>query len=172
MKKTLFSLVIILIGFCTTLQAQTKTGTIDIELLLMNMPEIESVQQNLKDYGTSLDDQLNEKMTDYQTKLDNYNTNVESFTETQIQEKQAEIYALEEDITKFRQNGMQLIRIREDELKRPLYQKIAAALEKIAKADGYTQILTTNDGSDVVYLDPDFDITLKVATELDLEIED
>lgn len=172
MKKVILLLVFIFMGVCNNLEAQSKVGTIDIDFLLMSMPEIKTVQENLKDYGTTLDNQLNEKMTDYQSKLDDYNTNVASLTETQKQEKQTEIFALEEDISKFRQNGMQLIRIREDELKRPLYQKIATSLEKIAQAEGYSQILNVNEGSDVVFINPDFDITLKVAQDLGLETEE
>jgi len=162
MKKAILSLAVIFMVCCNVMEAQTKLGTIDIDYLLMNMPEIKSVQENLKDYGTTLDTQLNEKMAAYQAKLDEYNKKVDSYTESQREEKQTEVFALEEDITKFRQNGMQMIRIREDELKRPLYQRIATSLEKIAKAEGYTQILTVNDGSDVVYIDPDFDITLSL----------
>ena len=118
MKKVILSLTIIFMVCCNVMEAQTKVGTIDIDFLLMNMPEITTVQENLKEYGTTLDNQLNEKMATYQSKLDDYNKNVASFTEAQKEEKQTEIFALEDDITKFRQNGMQMIRIREDELKR------------------------------------------------------
>lgn len=172
MKKAILSLAVIFMVCSNAVEAQTKVGTIDIDYLIMNMPEIESIQKNLKEYGSTLDTQLNEKMVAYQSKLDDYNKNVASYTEAQKEEKQAEVFALEEDITKFRQNGMQMIKIREDELKRPLYQKIATALEKVAKGEGYTQVLTISEGSDVVYLDPAYDITLKVAVDLGLEIED
>ncbi len=66
---------------------------------------------------------------------------------------------------------MQLIRIKEDELKRPLYQNIAQSLEKIAKAENYTQVLSLTDNNTVIYIDPNFDLTLSILKDLGISIE-
>lgn len=170
MKKVIIAICLIISS--VALQAQTKVGTIDVEFILSQMPETEGVQNNLQEYSASLESQLEEKMTTYQTSLDNYNQNVDSFTEQEIQEKQTAIYTLEEDITKFRQNGIQLIRIREDELKRPLYTKIGNAMEAVATENNFTQILNTSTNQDLVYLDPNFDITYIVLDKMGIKVEE
>jgi len=170
MKKSVIAICLLITTFA--IHAQSKVGTIDVDFILSNMPEIESVQKNLQEYGVNLDQQLQDKMKDYQEKLDDYNQNVESFTEQQMQEKQTAIYTLEEDITKFRQNGIQLMRIREDELKRPLYLKIGEAMDAIAKENSFTQILNTSNDASIVYLDPDYDITFAVLGKMGIEIEE
>ncbi len=170
MKKSIIAICLLFATFA--IQAQSKVGTIDIDFIITSMPEIESVQKNLQEYGVNLDKQLQDKMKDYQVKLDDYNQNVESFTEQQMQEKQTAIYTLEEDITKFRQNGIQLMRIREDELKRPLYVKIGEAMDVIAKENSFTQVLNTSNDPSIVYLDPDYDITFAVLAKMGIEVEE
>ncbi len=167
-----FTLALIILVTTVTVQGQSKLGTIDVDFILSKMPEIETVQKDLKTYGETLDSQLQEKMTAYQAKLDEYNKNVESYTEQQITEEQTAIFTLEEDITKFRQNGIQLMRIKEDELKRPLYLKIAEVMDVIAKEQNFTQILNTSADSSVVYLDPKLDITIAVLAKMGIEVEE
>ncbi len=60
---------------------------------------------------------------------------------------------MENDITKFRQNASQLIPLEENRLLQPLYEKIGTALEEVAKAEGFTQVLTMNN-SGLAYIDP------------------
>ncbi len=151
--------------------SQTKIGTIDVDFIILQMPEIEGIQKNIQEYGETLDKQLNSKMEEYQAKLEDYNTNVSSFSDQQKLEKQTVIFTLEEDISKFRQNGLQLLRIREDELKRPLFQKIAEALDAVASEQKYTQVFNTSADNNLVFLDPNYDITLAVLEKMGIKIE-
>lgn len=150
---------------------QTKIGTIDVDFIILQMPEIEGVQKNLKEYGENLDKQLNVKINEYQEKLEDYNTNASSFTEKQKLDKQTAIFTLEDDINKFRQNGVQLLRLREDELKRPLFQQIAEALDAVASEQKYTQVFNTSADNNLVFLDPNYDITLAVLKKMGIKIE-
>ncbi len=170
MKNLKLTIIFLLATFA--IQAQSKLGTIDIDFILSKMPEIETVQKDLQAYGQTLESQLQEKMTTYQSKLDEYNKNVESLSDQQRTEKQTAIFKLEEDITKFRQNGVQLMRIKEDELKRPLYMKIAELVDVIVKEQNFTQIFNTSSDSSIIYLDPNLDITIAVLTKLGIEVEE
>ncbi|NCT17599.1 MAG: outer membrane chaperone Skp [Flavobacteriaceae bacterium CG_4_8_14_3_um_filter_34_10] len=169
MKKII--LLILLVTTSITGFSQSKVGTVDVDYILSKMPELTKVSDALKEYGTGLDTQFKDKMASYQAKLDGYNNSINTFTEAQTKEKQEEIYALEQEITKFQQNAVQLIRIKEDELKRPLYQKIAQSLEKLAKAENYTQVLSLSDSNTVIYLDPSLDLTLSILKDLGISVE-
>ena len=52
---------------------------------------------------------------------------------------------------------------------RPLYKKLRESIAEIAKADGYTQIITSS-GNELAYIDDNFDITKKVMTKLGLKM--
>lgn len=155
---------------CVTGFAQSKVGTIDVDYIISQMPELSSVQKQIEDYGNGLDSNLLKKLAEYQTAIDKYKTDEVSLTINQKKGRQDSILAMENDIQKFQQNGNQLIVLKQEEYLKPLYEKIGIALEKIAKAEGYTQVLMRN--NDVVYIDNRFDLTLAVLKELGIEIKE
>ena len=77
---------------------------------------------------------------------------------------------MENEIAKFRQNGAQLVQIEQNRLLQPLYQKIGQALEEVAKAEKYTQVFTITT-SGLAYVDPNYDLTKKVAAKLGINLE-
>lgn len=155
---------------CVTGFAQSKVGTIDVDYIISQMPELSSVQKQIEDYGNGLDSNLLKKLAEYQTAIDKYKTDEFSLTINQKKGRQDSIIAMENDIQKFQQNGNQLIVLKQEEYLKPLYEKIGIALEKIAKAEGYTQVLMRN--NDVVYIDNRYDLTLAVLKELGIEIKE
>ena len=169
MKKIFLTIFVLVVSL--QLSAQSKTGTIDTEFVLSKMPELTKVQEDLKAYNKKLEDELKVKVEGYQAKVKDYQDNVASFTEPMKKTKQEEILAMESDITKFRQNGSQLVQLEQNKLLQPLYTKIGKALEEIAKAESYTQVFTIT-SSGLAYIDPNYDLTRKVMTKLGIKIEE
>jgi outer membrane protein len=150
--------------------AQSKVGTIDIDFILSKMPELPEIQKQIEDYGKELDVDFNENLDSYNALVKAYTDGETGFSEAEKKEKQTEILTAENDLGKFQQNGTKLISIKRDDLVRPLYQKIGVALEKIAKAEGYTQVLQID--KNIVYLDNNLDLTLLVLKELGIELKE
>ncbi|WP_062061105.1 OmpH family outer membrane protein [Aquimarina longa] len=169
MKKIIVSILLLVVSI--QLNAQSKTGTIDSEFILSQMPELNKVKEDLKAYNTKLEAQLKVKVDDYQGKVKAYQENVASFTEPVKKTKQEEIITLENDIAKFRQNGAQLVQLEQNKLLQPLYKKIGTALEQIAKAEKYTQVFTIT-SSGLAFVDPAYDLTKAVMTKLGIEIKE
>ena len=160
---------IIFLFICVTGFSQTKVGTVNVDYIVSKMPELETVKKQVEEYGTKLDADLQKKVQEYQAKVEAYKAGEATFTDAQKQEKQQEILTAENDIAKFRQNGNQLIGINRDEKMRPLYTKIGEALDKVVKAEGYTQILTTGNNS-LAYFDDTYDVTILVLKELGITV--
>ena len=150
--------------------AQSKVGTIDIDFILSKMPELPEIQKQIEDYGKELDVDFNKNLDSYNALVKVYTDGEAGFSEAEKKEKQTEILTAENDLGKFQQNGTKLISIKRDDLVRPLYQKIGVALEKIAKAEGYTQVLQID--KNIVYLDNNLDLTLLVLKELGIELKE
>ena len=161
---------ILFLFICVSGMAQTKVGTIDVDYIISKLPELTTIQTQMVSYGKELDNELQTKLTNYDNEVKAYQTGEAGFTEAQKQEKQTAILGLEDDINKFQQNGNQLVQLKRDELLRPSYQKIGASLQKIAKSNGYTQVLQTN--NTLVYVDPAFDLTRLVLADLGIKIEE
>jgi outer membrane protein len=150
--------------------AQSKVGTIDIDFILSKMPELPAIQKQIEDYGKELDVDFNKNLDSYNALVKSYNDGETGFSEEVKKEKQTEILTAENDLGKFQENGTKLISIKRDDLVRPLYQKIGVALEKIAKAEGYTQVVQID--KNIVYLDNNYDLTLLVLKELGIELKE
>lgn len=151
--------------------SQSKVGTIDVNYILSKMPELKTVNDSLNAYGTRLDKQITIEIERYQQLIDEYTKNESTYSQSALEEKQLEILTLENNINKLRQNAIQLIQLKDDDLKRPLYEKIGQSLEKVAKSGGYTQVLSLDMNSNVVYIDDQYDLTDSVLQDLGLPID-
>jgi len=92
-------------------------------------------------------------------------------TQAEKTAKQQELSGLESDIAKFRNNGSQLVQLKQEELLRPLYKKIGDNVAIIAKELGYTQILNIGNNNNLAYVDPAHDITVKVLAKMGITVE-
>ncbi len=148
--------------------AQGKVGGVDVDYILSHMPEMKNVQEQLEVYGSQLDLDLTKKVDAYQNLATEYTAGEAKFTDEQKMEKQNVLRNLDGDIGKFQQNGAKLMELKQQEYLKPLYQKIGAALEKVAKEQGFTQVMQST--ADMVYLDPDYDLTMPILTDMGITI--
>lgn len=159
------SVLVTFILFSITINAQSKVGTVNVNEILSKLPELSTIETEVAAYNSGLEKTLNEKVTIYKTKLDNYKKNVSSYNDVMKKTLGEELYSMENDIKKFQQNGSQLTQLKQDDLLRPLYKKISDMIAVVAKEQKYTQILTV-DGNEFAYADEKFDITAIVKTKL------
>ena len=166
--KKLSILLVIAIIFSIQLNAQSKVGTVDVEYIISNMPELEQVRTDVTSYNDGLESQSKLKINTFQTLVDSYQQNESTYNEAIKKEKQSEIIALENDIKQFQQNSNKLIQLKQDELIQPLYQIIGDALNAVSKEEKFTQVFTINNY--IVYLDPKMDLTIKMMKKMGLPI--
>lgn len=157
--------------FTVTMGAQTKVGTVDADFILSKMPELVDANEALKNYNLDLESQLKTKLTTYETTLKAAQDAIATMTDAQKEAKQKELRELEDDITKFRDNGAQLLQLKQSEVVQPLYTKIAEVVSVVAKEQKYTQILNVGNNNNLAYIDPAFDITVAVMTKMGIKVE-
>ena len=104
--KKLSILSVIAIIFSIQLNAQSKVGTVDVEYIISNMPELEQVRTDVTSYNDGLESQSKLKINTFQTLVDSYQQNESTYTEAIKKEKQSEIIALENEIKQFQQNSI------------------------------------------------------------------
>ncbi len=164
----LFQIAILFVGLSTF--AQSKVGSVDVDYILSRMPEMEQVKEQLVTYGSGMDKDLNKKIEEYQQLMEKYREDEPTLTLAQKKERQNQLLEKENDIQKFQTNGAKLMEIKQQELLRPLYDKIGVALEKTAKANKFTQVFQST--ADIVYLDPAYDLTTAILAELGIPLEE
>lgn len=163
---------ILFVVFCMVnifVTGQTKVGSINSELIIGLMPQTKKVISSLNVYAKQLDSSYQIKVKEYQGKVAAYQKLSKDVSDQFRKIKVDEITELERGLQNNKQNGGKLIQLKRDELMRPLYKKLSDLITEMAKAEGYTQILTTS-GNEFAYADDKFDLTLKVMTKLGIKI--
>lgn len=172
LMKNIFLISLISLFSITAFAQTTKVGTIDTDYALSKMPELGPTQDSLKAYNERLGKQLAEKTANYDKILKAAQATFETMSEAEKKAKQEELAALDNDLTSFRRNGSQLIELKQNDLFRPLYQKISENVAIVAKQLGYTQILTIGDNNNLAYINPDFDITRLVLVNMGISVKE
>ncbi len=167
MKQFQLALLAFFVGF--QLFAQSKVGTIDVDYIISKMPELTEVSNAVNVYRTDLENQLQVKITKYQSLIKVYQENEATYNETDKKAKQDEIITIENEIKQFQQNSNSMIQIKQNELLNPLYQKIGEAMNSVAAEGKFTQIFTIDNS--IAYLDPNYDVTINVMELMGLPIE-
>jgi outer membrane protein len=161
--------ILLLVAFLSTVSiAQTKVGTIDSEYIVSLMPETKIVLEKSQAYGAKLDSSFSIKVNDFQVKLKDFQDNQGTLSDLMKKTKNKELAEMEADIKKYQQNGSQLLKLRQNELMRPLYNKLSEAIREVSKANKFTQVLTIT-GNQFAYIDEAFDITGLVMNKLGIK---
>ncbi|WP_026777601.1 OmpH family outer membrane protein [Polaribacter sp. Hel_I_88] len=161
---------LLLVAFISTIAiAQTKTGTINSDYIINNMPEYEIVVSRSQEYGARLDSTFSIKMADYQTRVKDFRDKEKEMGALMKKTLVQELTALEQDVKKYQDNGNKLMQLKQNELMRPLYKKLNLAIDEVAKENGYTHILTST-GNQFAYIDQKFDITKLVMEKLNIKV--
>ncbi|WBX70217.1 OmpH family outer membrane protein [Tenacibaculum retecalamus] len=166
MKSKIIFLAVILLS--TVSFSQTKLGTVNSELIIGKMPQMKAVLERIDNYSKKLDSSFSIQVTDYKSKVDSFKAEEKIMTADDKKSRITELQKMEQEMGKFRKNGTTMMQLRRDEFMRPLYKKLREVISEVAKANGYTQILTT-DGNEFGYVDENFDITQLVMDKLGIK---
>ncbi|MBQ3845013.1 MAG: OmpH family outer membrane protein [Bacteroidales bacterium] len=166
LAKVLVLLVLALgIGYGANAQTQ-KIGYVDSQAIIELMPEGAKIQQDLQAYYSELQAELQAMATEYQNKMREYEANQATMSNILRQSKEKEIVDLQGRIQEFQANAENDLAAKQEELSKPMLDKIKAAIDAVVKAKGLayvfekTVILSIGDGA--------IDITADVKTKLGL----
>ncbi len=165
--------IVLLFVFAFTIinvNSQTKVGIIDADYILSQMPEIKTVDEGLKTYNTELQEELQNTVKKYEELIKDYQATNTTLAEDQKIAKENEIITMENDIQNYRQKASVLMQLKRNELTKPLYEKIDAAMREVIAEQKYTQIINANANS-LAYADPNYDITDAVLTKMGIKVQ-
>ncbi|MBS1951973.1 MAG: Outer membrane protein H precursor [Cytophagales bacterium] len=162
--RTLLSLILCLTLVAVNAQEHTtqKIGYADTDYIMSQMPAVKTIESELKTHSAQLDNQLKAKYEDIQTKYKAYQGMPATTPEAIKADKERELTSLQENFQKFQQEAQSSLQKKQAELLDPIYKKIGAATEEVAKENGYSFIINphlTNGGDVLLYTDEKFNIS-------------
>lgn len=143
MKKAIkLTLAVALMLSATSLFAQ-KFGRINSQEILLAMPETKEMDTNMQAYAKDLQDNLETIAVEFNQKLNDYQKNYETYSDAVRQLKEKELQELQNRRQEFEQIAQQDYQKKQQELLTPIVEKAKAAIDKVAKNNGYLAVFET-----------------------------
>ena len=144
---------------------ELKIGYTNVEYILSFLPETKQVQSEVQAYGTQLQNQLQSKITDA------FQKTAATMTDLVRADKQEELQNLQASIQKFQNEAQTSIAQKEQDLFKPLFEKISNAINVVSERENFSHVFSAGvPGVDVLlYARPTDDISSLVLTELGID---
>lgn len=149
--------------------AQTKVGHINSEQIMAALPEAQDAQKSLDNMVSQWEGELQKMQADWKKKFDEYDKKKLILTDQERANREKELRDLEQNITdyrnrKFGQNG-ELFQ-KQNEVMKPIQNKMFKVLEDIAKEDGYDYVFDKSGEILLLYANEKNDLTQKVLQRM------
>jgi outer membrane protein len=167
------SFVLLLTGLCGAAFAQNyKFGHINVQELIVLMPELDSAKAKIEASAKELQDQIQAMQLEYQTKVATYQQKQAAWTAAILEAKAKELQDLGTRIEEFQRTAQEELQRTQQLLLQPVYQKANKAIEKVAKQELFTYVFDVSNGS-IAYFNPDqsADVLPLVKKELNITKE-
>ncbi len=164
-------IVVLFLALCVagTVMGQTKIGHINSESIMQTLPEAIDAQKSLDALVSQWETELQKLQADWKRKFDDYDKKKLILTDQVRAEQEKELRDLDQAVADFRnkkfgQNG-ELFQKQNDVMK-PIQNKIFKVLEEIAKEDGYDYIFDRSGEILLLYANEKKDLTAQVIQRM------
>jgi len=170
MKKIIIISALLIISSISI--AQLKIGYIDSDAIMDNLPDVQDARQKLDASIQEWQTELNKLEVDWKAKYDDYEKRKLIMTDQTRAETEAALVQLETQIAQYREkkfgtNG-ELFQ-KQDELMKPVQNKIFGALKEIAEAEDYDYVFDRSGDIMILFAKEKYDLTAQVLEKLKLK---
>ncbi|MGI2299823.1 OmpH family outer membrane protein [Candidatus Cardinium hertigii] len=145
-----------------------KIGYVNVAYIFEQLPEAIKNNQDFQTFQKQLSNNLRLKASELEKKYSDYQKQVDTFTEAQQKQKQAELSELHQSLRTLEQQMPAEIEKKYKVVIQPIHHKIKQVIDKIAKEQSYSFVLAkdTEAGPVVLFAQPGFDLSELVLEKL------
>jgi outer membrane protein len=166
LKIALVPVCVLLIGNIAL--AQVKIGYINFAQLAQQMPETKQIGDQINAYSKQFMDQLTSMDNDYKAKLKAYNDQRATMTDAVRIAKEGELGEEQKRLQDYSNTSQQQVEAKTNELAKPLFDKVRAAIAQVAKEKGYTYVINAAQ-VELIVSPPGDDLTADVKAKLGIK---
>ena len=144
MKKLLGLTLLAVAMFGISTASAQKMARINLQDIVVAMPEFSEAQKNLEAFAKDLQEQMEQIQVEFNNKLADFEKNQATMAASIKQMRQQELQQLQQRYAEFQQIAQQDFQKKETELLEPVQQKAQNAVNKISKANGYIAVFNTS----------------------------
>ncbi len=154
---------------CAGAAAQMKIGHINSETIMQTLPEAIDAQKSIDALVAGWEADLQKMQAEWKKKYDDFDKRKLILTDQVRADQERELRELDQSITDFRnkkfgQNG-ELFQ-KQNDIMKPIQNKMFHVLEEIAKDDGYDYIFDRSGEILVLYANDKYDLTQRVLQRM------
>jgi outer membrane protein len=160
--KTLLIASILFLGASQTIKAQAKTAHVNVSEIMSKLPAMLDAQKQLEKLSATYDADYKKMAEEFQAKLKKYDTESATVTEAINAERQKEVQDMQKRIQDFGQNAQKELQQKQEDITKPIYEKVRTSIQKVGKAKGFQYVL---DGASLLLAEGP-DLTADVKKDL------
>ena len=158
-----------------SLYAQQKIGYVDSDYILNLVPEFATIQQNVDRQAQEWEAEIEEAQQKVDEMFREYQARELLYTNEERNRKRDEIVRAEEEAERLRMRYFgpegELF-LQQDNLMRPLQERLMTAIEKVASEDGYDYIFDKNGDFLFLFARDQYDLSDRVLEEMGIDLEE
>ena len=148
--KTLLIAAILVLGASQTINAQAKVAHVDVSEIMTKMPAMIDAQKQLEKLSATYDAEYKKMAEEFKAKLALYDKEAATVTDAVNGERQKEVQDMQKRIQDYGQNAQKELQTKQEEITKPIYEKVRLSIQKVGKAKGFQYVL---DGATLLLAD-------------------
>ncbi len=177
MKKLFCALAVLAWALPTLPQAalaQQKIAYVDSEYIFSKLPDFATVQQKIDRMTQQWQADLDKQNREVDDLFQEYQARELLYTQEERQRKREEITRAEEEIERLRMQYFgpegEMFK-QQEQLLRPIQERVLAAIEEVATAEGYDYVFDKSGDFLFLYAREQYDLSNQVLEELGIDLE-
>ncbi len=158
--------------FSSTCVLAQRYAIIDSRLIFENMTEYKQVQKQMDAQAATWQKEIDTKQAALDKLYNNYDAENDLMSEDLKRKKEDELFQKEKELRDLQKKRFgfegELFKKRQ-ELMEPVQKKVADAVNRLSKANGYDLVLDKSESKTIIFADPKLDKTEDVIRELRLK---
>ena len=141
--KTLLLATVLILGASQITSAQSKIAHVNVSEIMAKMPAMLDAQKQLEKLGATYDTEYKTMGEEFQTKLKKYEGEAATVGDKVNEDRSKEMQEMQKRITDYRDNAQKELQQKEQDITKPIYEKIKASIQKVGKAKGFQYVLNS-----------------------------
>ena len=165
-------LAILVLGILMTSCNQEKTAYVDTSRLLQEYKEMEDVEAEFTTKSDSVRQQLDAAAREFQQKVQEYQSNMNTMSQTERQEKEQELMRMQQMLQQQQQSQGGQLRAQSDAAVDSIVNKVKDYVQQYGEENGYTYIFGSSDSANsIMFAKDEKDLTEEILEKLNADYE-
>ena len=148
--KLIIVAIVLFLGATSLSYGQSKIAHINTADLVQAMPSMKQAQSQLEKLQKTYDTELRAMAKELDALSKQYAAEAETKSEEENRKRVEEVQTMQNNIAKYQQQALKDLQTKERDIFQPILDRAKAAIQKVARNQGFQYVLDSSEGSNVI----------------------